>query len=38
MGIIAWIASKTAVLLVACHLLTRPPPPSRQPDSPLGNV
>jgi uncharacterized membrane protein YeaQ/YmgE (transglycosylase-associated protein family) len=35
-----WLAAlaETAVLLLACHLLTRPSRPSRRPDSPPGNA
>jgi uncharacterized membrane protein YeaQ/YmgE (transglycosylase-associated protein family) len=35
-----WLAAlaETAVLLLTCHLLTRPPQPSRRPESPLGNA
>jgi uncharacterized membrane protein YeaQ/YmgE (transglycosylase-associated protein family) len=30
--------AETAVLVLACHLLTRPAQPSRRPDSPPGNA
>jgi uncharacterized membrane protein YeaQ/YmgE (transglycosylase-associated protein family) len=35
-----WLAAlaETAVLLLVCQLLTRPPQPSRRPDSPPGNA